>query len=109
MLYKLINEHRIEPVARNGFIEVEGKRVGISNLPKYLEEHKDTAAANGYYEKVETDMPEYDAEKQYVESKYVVEDGYIRLYYEVHDIVIPSEVMPDAVTEDTEPNNTEQA
>lgn len=102
MLYQYINEHRIEPVARNGFIEVEGKRVGISNLPKYLEEHKDIAIANGYYELVEELKPNYDEDKQYIESKYVVEDGHIRKTYDVHDIIIPEGVIIDEHTENTE-------
>ena len=101
MLYKFINEHRIEPVSKNGFIDVDGKRVGISNLPKYLEEHTDVAVANGYYELIETDMPEYHVEKQYIESKYIVDDNKIRQSYEVHESVIP-EVIMDEVTEDTE-------
>ncbi len=105
MLYQYINEHRIEPVARNGFIEVEGKRVGISNLPKYLEEHKGIAEANGYYEYIEGDMPEYDVEKQYVLQKFAIEDGHIKLCYEVHDIVIPEGVIMDEVTEDTTAEN----
>ena len=104
-MYKLINEYRREPVPKNGFIEVEGKRVGISNLPKYLEEHKDIAEANEYYEYIEGDMPEYDVEKQYMERKYIVEDGHIKLCYEVHDIIIPEGVSVDEVTEDTEPTN----
>ena len=102
MYYKYINEHRIEPVERNGFIEVEGKRVGISNLPKYLTEHKDEAAANGYYELIDSDYPQYDIEKQYVLQKFAIEDGHIKLCYEVHDVIVPEGVIMDEVTEDTE-------
>jgi hypothetical protein len=105
MLYQYINGYRIKSVEKNGFIEVEGKRVGVSNLPKYLEEHKDIAAANKYYELVEDAKPEYDVEKQYIVSKYVVEDGHIRLCYELHDIVIPEGVIIGEHTENTEPTD----
>ena len=46
MFYQYINEYRIKPVETNGFIEVNGKRVGISNLSQYFAKHKDEAAAN---------------------------------------------------------------
>ena len=100
-MYKLINEYRVEPSPKNGFIEVEGKIVGISNLPKYLKENPDVAAANGYYGLVDSDYPEYDVETQYVEQKYVIEDNSIKIQYEVNDIVMP-EVIFDENTEHTE-------
>lgn len=93
ILYEYINEYRIKPVDKNGFIEVDGRRVGISNLPKYLEEHPDIAVANRYYECVEDAMPEHDENTQYVVNRYVIEDGHIKLHYEVHEIVIPEEVI----------------
>lgn len=102
MLCKYINEHKIVPVLRNGFIEVEGKRVGISNLPKYLEEHKDIAAENGYIELVEDVKPEYNEKTQYIEVKYTLEGDKVYSHYEVSDIVIP-EVIFDENTEHTEP------
>jgi len=103
MFCKYINEHRIEPAAKNGFIDVDGKRVGISNLPKYLEEHKDIAEANGYYELIEGAIPEYDAKKQWIEAKYVLEDNKIRQSYEVYEM--PEEVIVDEVSEDTTAEN----
>ena len=100
MFYQYINEYRIKPVETNGFIEVNGKRVGISNLSQYFAKHKDEAAANGYYELVEPPKPEYDESKQYIVSKYVVEDGVITRVFEVHDI--PEEAVLNENTEHTE-------
>lgn len=81
MLYKFINEDEIQKY-KGGFVVIDNK---IHTNPK-----EETIRKAGFKELVETEMPEYDEEKQYLETKY--KDGdVITTEYEVCDIVVPEE------------------
>ena len=81
MLYKFISEYEIEPY-KGGFVVID-------NII-YTNPTEETVRKAGYKELVESEMPEYDEEKQYLETKYIDGDV-ITTVYEVCDIVIPTE------------------
>lgn len=69
MLYKFINETRVQKCPKNGI--VEGR--AISNLPRYFEIHPELAAQEGYKPLVSDDVPPHDENTQFVVAYY--EDG----------------------------------
>ena len=81
-LYKFINETHIQKY--NGGFVVLDNRI-------YTNPTEETVRKAGYKELAIRPMPEYDAEKEYVETKYVVIDDRIVTVYTVKQI----EVTPD--------------
>ena len=82
MLYKFISEHEIQPY-KGGFVVIDNRI--------YTNPTEETIRKAGYKELVETEMPEYDEQTQYIETKY--KDGdVITTVYEVCDIVIPKTI-----------------
>ena len=81
MLYKFVSEYEIEPY--------KGSYVVIDNRI-YTNPTDETVRKAGYKDLVESEMPEYDEQTQYVQTKYIDGDV-ITTEYEVCDIVIPEE------------------
>lgn len=73
-MYKFINENKIEKF-KNGFVVLDG-RIYTNPTPETLKKV-------GYKPLVEAEMPEYDAEKQYLVKKYVEGEDSITERYEV--------------------------
>lgn len=84
MLAKFINEKQIRFLPINGFLN-SGE--AISNLPKYFETNPELATAEGWLELVESEMPTYDSETQYVTATYHVENKKIIQNWEVNEQV----------------------
>ena len=78
MLYKFISENEIKPY-KNGFVVIDNRI--------YTNPTEETVRKAGYKELVESDMPEYDEQTQYVQTKYVDGDV-ITVVYEVCDIEV---------------------
>ena len=84
MYYLFINEHRIEPY--NG--EILKRYVG-NKLVKAISNPTDEDLKEfGYMELVNSEVPEYDEETQYLEYSYYVENDKIHEKYEVKDIIV---------------------
>lgn len=82
MLYKYVNEHEIK--------SYKGDFVVIDNRI-YTNPTEETIRRAGFKDLVETELPEYDEQTQYLETKY--KDGdVITVVYEVLDISIPADV-----------------
>ena len=76
MLYKFISEYEIEPY-KGGFVVIDNRI--------YTNPTEETVRKAGYKELVESEMPEYDEQTQYVQTKY--KDGdVITTEYEVCEI-----------------------
>lgn len=76
MLYKFINENQIKPY-KGGFVVIDNRI--------YTNPTEETIRKAGYKNLVESEIPEYDAQTQYIETKY--KDGdVITVVYEVKDI-----------------------
>ena len=78
MLYKFISENEIKPY-KNGFVVIDNRI--------YTNPTEETVRKAGYKELVESDMPEYDEQTQYVQTKYK-DDDVITVVYEVCDIEV---------------------
>lgn len=61
MLYKFISEYEIQPY-KGGFVVIDNRI--------YTNPTEETVRKAGYKELVESEMPEYDEQTQYVETKY---------------------------------------
>ena len=81
-LYKFISETEIQKY-KGGFVVLDNRI--------YTNPTEETVRKAGYKELAIRPMPEYDAEKEYVETKYVVIDDRIVTVYTVKQI----EVTPD--------------
>ena len=78
MLYKFINENEIKPY-KNGFVVIDNRI--------YTNPTEETIRKAGYKELIETEMPEYDEQTQYLQTKY--KDGdIITTVYEVCNIAV---------------------
>lgn len=90
MLYKFVSENEIKPY-KGGFV--------VINDRIYTNPTEETIRRAGFKDLVETELPEYDEQTQYLETKY--KDGEsITVVYEVFDIdIIPEEVLDDNKTE----------
>lgn len=84
MLVKFIDEERIKYLPANGFLS-SGE--AISNLPKYFDNNPELASAEGWLELVESEMPTYDSETQYVIATYHIENQKIIQNWEVNEQV----------------------
>ena len=79
-LFKFISETELKPY-KGGFVVMDNRI--------YTNPTEETLRKAGYKNLVESEMPEYDEEKQYLETKY--KDGeVITVIYEVIDIPIPT-------------------
>lgn len=75
-LFKFVSEMEIKPY-KGGFVVMDNRI--------YTNPTEETLRKAGYKNLVESEMPEYDEEKQYLETKY--KDGeVITVIYEVIDI-----------------------
>ncbi len=71
MLYRFIDETKVQACRRNGMIDGRA----ISNLPRYLEIHPDLAVREGYKTLVSDEIPPHDVDTQFVNAYY--EDGVV--------------------------------
>ena len=90
LLKKFIDENIIRKVPKNGYVIIDGKETGVSNLLTFLEENPKVAKENGYYPVKEIPYPEMN-EDEYIEEKYsLVNDEIIPIYtilkYEMGDL-----------------------
>jgi hypothetical protein len=76
MLYKFINENQIKPY-KGGFVVIDNRI--------YTNPTEETIRKAGYKDLVESEIPEYDEQTQYLETKYIDGDV-ITTVYEVKDI-----------------------
>lgn len=76
-MYKFINENKVEKF-KNGFVVLDG-RIYTNPTPETLKKV-------GFKPLVVAEMPEYDAEKQYLVKKYEEGEDSITERYEVCDI-----------------------
>lgn len=81
---KYYNETCVEAVERNGMLEWEGERFGVSNLPVFLEAHPDIAAHNGYYPFQAGEIPSVE-EGQILTPFYRLQDGVIYEEWQVKE------------------------
>ncbi len=83
MLKKYIDENTIKKVSKNGYIVIDRKETGVSNLLTFLEENPEIAKENGYYPYKEIPYPEVN-EDEYIEEKYSLKYNKIVPVYTVH-------------------------
>ncbi len=69
MLMKFIDNENVTSVPKNGYITVNGKKTGFSNLLSYLMENPEVARENGYYPYKEIPYPELN-DDEYIEVTY---------------------------------------
>lgn len=82
MLYKFIDESRVQKCPKNGI--VEGR--AISNLPRYLENHREIAEKEGYKPLlIASKQPEIDSERQYVVPRYADNEKQIICHWEIQE------------------------
>ena len=84
-LFKFVSETEIKPY-KDGFVVMDNRI--------YTNPTEETLKKAGYKNLVESEMPEFDEQTQYLETKY--KDGdVITVVYEVIDIPIPTEETED--------------
>ena len=71
MLYKFIDESTVQKCPKNGIIDGRA----ISNLPRYLEIHPQTAEKEGYKPLITDEIPQHNTDTQFVSAYY--EDGVV--------------------------------
>lgn len=76
MLKKYIDENTVKKVSKNGYVIIDGKETGVSNLLTFLEENPKIAKENGYYPYKEIPYPEIN-EGEYIEESYTIVRGKI--------------------------------
>lgn len=82
MLYKFVSENEIKPY-KKGFVVLDNRI--------YTNPTEEIIRKAGYKNLVESEMPEFDEETQYLETKYI--DGeVITVIYEVMDIPTEEEI-----------------
>lgn len=81
-MYIFINENEI--MSYSG--EILKRYVGNRLVKTIANPADDDLKEFGYLPLVETEIPEYDAETQYIEKSYYVENGNIRDNYTIYDI-----------------------
>jgi len=80
MLKKYIDENTVKKVSKNGYVIIDGKETGVSNLLTFLEENPKIAKENGYYPYKEIPYPEIN-EGEYIEETYsLVSDEIIPIF-----------------------------
>ena len=79
MLYKFVSEIEIKPY-KGGFVVIDNRI--------YTNPTEETIRKAGYKNLVESEIPEYDEQMQYLETKYIDGDV-ITVVYEVKEIPIP--------------------
>jgi hypothetical protein len=95
MLYRLINETRVQQCPQNGM--VDGR--AISNLPRYLQNNPEIAKAEGYKELIVSDKPEIDNETQYLTVTYENSENAIIKNWVVNDVPpMPESLIDNEVT-----------
>ena len=82
LLKKYIDENTVKKVPKNGYVIIDGKETGVSNLLTFLEENPKVAKENGYYPVKEIEYPVL-MENEYVEEKYTLVRGKIVPEYTV--------------------------
>ncbi|MBO5136449.1 MAG: hypothetical protein J6C17_03615 [Clostridia bacterium] len=82
MLMKFINEKNITNVPQNGYIVVNGKRTGFSNLLSYLNKNPEIARENGYYPYKNIPYPELKGD-EYIEERFSLVNNEIVPVYTV--------------------------
>ena len=82
LLKKFVDENTVRKVPKNGYIVIDGKETGVSNLLTFLEENPEIAKKNGYYPVKEVEYPSLQ-EDEYVEEKYSIARGKIVPQYTV--------------------------
>jgi hypothetical protein len=98
---KYIDEQAVKDLPLSGVItidiennkgEIVETQTGMSNLPLAFEKDEALANKNEYYRYVEDVEPEYDAETEYISSKYVFDGEQITKVWVVNEIPV-DEVM----------------
>ena len=80
MLKKYIDENTVKRVPKNGYVIIDGKETGVSNLLTFLEENPEIARENGYFPYRDIPYPTCN-EDEYIEEKYsLVNDKIIPVY-----------------------------